>query len=50
SIDDLVTAVYVDTPAALHAVARFSVLAHLEMLNEDGRVSANGDFWSLADV
>ncbi|MFN2594399.1 MAG: MBL fold metallo-hydrolase, partial [Actinomycetota bacterium] len=50
SIDQLVSDIYVDTPSALHGIARYSVLAHLEMLNEDGRVSTNGDFWSLTDV
>lgn len=50
TVDGIVAAVYVDTPPALHPIARYSVLAHLEMLQEDGQVSANGDFWSPSDV
>lgn len=43
--DDIVTAVYEDTPPALHPVARQSVLAHLELLEEQGLARRAGESW-----
>jgi hypothetical protein len=37
-VEDIVEAVYVDVPAVLHPVARFSVWAHLRKLSDDGQV------------
>lgn len=45
NIGDIVQAVYVDTPAALHPVARFSVQAHLEMAEAEGLVAQRGGDW-----
>lgn len=39
TVDDIVGAVYVDVPEALHPVARYSVWAHLRKLADDGRAS-----------
>jgi glyoxylase-like metal-dependent hydrolase (beta-lactamase superfamily II) len=44
----IVEQVYVDTPAALHPVAVFSVRAHLEMLAERGDVIRVDDRWRRA--
>jgi glyoxylase-like metal-dependent hydrolase (beta-lactamase superfamily II) len=41
SVEELVTAVYTDVPAALHPIARFSVWAHLRKLADAGH--ARGD-------
>ena len=40
SIEQLVSAVYVDVPEALHPIARYSVWAHLRKLAAEGRASA----------
>lgn len=47
-VDEIVEAVYVDVPAALHPIARFSVWAHLRKLRTDGqaRCSAPDDISS----
>ena len=37
TIEDLVAAIYVDVPEALHPVARYSVWAHLRKLGVEGR-------------
>jgi hypothetical protein len=37
SVSELVERIYVDVPAALHPVARFSVWAHLRKLRAEGR-------------
>jgi len=46
TIEQIVERVYVDTPAQLHPVARYSVQAHLEMLSAEGRVRSEDDEWS----
>jgi hydroxyacylglutathione hydrolase len=46
SAEEIVARVYTDTPPALHPIARFSVLAHLEMLAEQGMVHMQDDRWS----
>jgi glyoxylase-like metal-dependent hydrolase (beta-lactamase superfamily II)/8-oxo-dGTP pyrophosphatase MutT (NUDIX family) len=49
STDELLPRVYDDVPAALHGMARRSLLAHLIKLQKDGRViSADGEYWSVA--
>jgi glyoxylase-like metal-dependent hydrolase (beta-lactamase superfamily II) len=45
SIDDVVARVYTDTPPNLHPLAAYSVRAHLEMAEEDGRVARARDLW-----
>jgi glyoxylase-like metal-dependent hydrolase (beta-lactamase superfamily II)/8-oxo-dGTP pyrophosphatase MutT (NUDIX family) len=49
-IDTLLPAVYADVPAALHPMARRSLLAHLLKLQGDGtaRLEAAGALWSLS--
>lgn len=46
SVDSIVAEVYTATPSELHALAAHSVLAHLEMLSEEGLVTRNGESWS----
>ena len=43
----LVDAVYTDVPAARHAIAERSLLAHLLKLQEDGAAHADAGVWSL---
>ena len=45
TIEQVVGRVYSDTPSALHPIAAYSVQAHLEMAEEDGRVKRAGDLW-----
>lgn len=45
TVEEIVERVYVDVSPALHPIARYSVLAHLEHLQERGEVSATGDRW-----
>lgn len=44
-LDDLVRVVYADVDASLHRVAERSLLAHLEKLETEGRVTCNGGQW-----
>jgi glyoxylase-like metal-dependent hydrolase (beta-lactamase superfamily II) len=44
-LEALVPVVYADTPVALHALARFSLLAHLQKLQEERRVAHEGERW-----
>ncbi|HET7201897.1 MAG TPA: MBL fold metallo-hydrolase [Steroidobacteraceae bacterium] len=46
TLETLVPEVYDDTPVALHGFARFSLLAHLQKLDEEGRVARDGDHWA----
>jgi glyoxylase-like metal-dependent hydrolase (beta-lactamase superfamily II) len=46
ALDDLVPAVYDDVPRFMHPVARYSLLAHLIKLEEEGRVQRDGETWS----
>jgi glyoxylase-like metal-dependent hydrolase (beta-lactamase superfamily II) len=46
AIEALLPAVYDDVPAALHPVARRSLLAHLLKLQAEGAVRANDALWS----
>ena len=45
TLADLVPVVYADTPAALHGLARHSLHAHLQKLEEEGRVDRASDRW-----
>lgn len=44
----LVTRAYDDTPHELHGIAQRSLLAHVEKLVAEGRVTASGDGWAVA--
>jgi len=50
SVEDIVARAYTDTPKHLHPIAAYSVLAHLEMLEAQGKVERRKDLWTLADV
>jgi glyoxylase-like metal-dependent hydrolase (beta-lactamase superfamily II) len=45
TLDVLVPDVYDDTPVALHRLARYSLLAHLQKLAEEGRAAETGGLW-----
>lgn len=45
SLEQLLPVVYADVPVAMHPVARYSLLAHVLKLEEEGRVSRDGDAW-----
>lgn len=47
SASDLVAVVYDDTPAFLHPIAEFSLLAHLIKLSEDGDATVDGGRYTL---
>ena len=49
-LDAIVASAYADTPQELHAVARFSALAHIDKLMDEGRVEGDDDGWTLLDV
>jgi glyoxylase-like metal-dependent hydrolase (beta-lactamase superfamily II) len=46
TLGELVPIVYADTPVALHALAQYSLLAHLHNLVEERRVSQDGERWT----
>lgn len=46
-IQAMVKRIYADVPEVLHPMAERSVLAHLEMLEAEGRVSREGTEWLL---
>ena len=48
ALEALVARVYDDVPAALHPVARRSLLAHLLKLEAEGRAACAADRWSAA--
>lgn len=48
SLAELVPHVYDDVSPALHAVAQYSLLAHLIKLRDDGRVVESAEGWRLA--
>lgn len=47
SVAEIVSLVYTDTPPHLHPVAEYQVLAHLEMLEEQGLVDRAEERWEL---
>jgi glyoxylase-like metal-dependent hydrolase (beta-lactamase superfamily II) len=46
TLAELVPLVYADTPVALHGLARYSLLAHLQKLLEERRVAQDGERWT----
>lgn len=48
--DEIVELVYTDTPEQLHPIARFQVVAMLELLEEEGIVEAAGEAWRRTDL
>lgn len=48
SVDELVARLYADVPAGLHPMAARNVRAHLELLEERGLATSDGDRWRLA--
>ncbi len=48
--EDIVARAYLDTPEHLHPIAAYSAIAHLEMLESQGRVSRRGDKWVRTGV
>ena len=48
TLETLVVQAYDDTPANRHKVAMRSLLAHLQKLQEEGRVQEQDGLWSLA--
>lgn len=46
-MDALLARVYAEVPAALHALARRSLLAHLLKLRAEGRAAEDGGCWSI---
>jgi len=50
TLDQIVANAYSDTPEYLHPIARHSATAHLEMLEEEGRVEKLPDAWRLRVV
>jgi glyoxylase-like metal-dependent hydrolase (beta-lactamase superfamily II) len=46
TLGELVPIVYADTPVALHALAQYSLLAHLHKLVEERRVAQDGERWT----
>lgn len=45
TLDELLREVYDDTPVALHGLARYSLLAHLQKLDEEARAEQDGVRW-----
>lgn len=50
TVEQIVGRVYTDTPEHLHPIAAYSVRAHLEMLEENGKVIRQNDLWSPLNV
>lgn len=47
TLDTLLPVVYADVPSFMHPVARFSLLAHVVKLEEEGRALREGEAWTL---
>jgi glyoxylase-like metal-dependent hydrolase (beta-lactamase superfamily II) len=45
TLDALLPTVYSDVPVALHGMARYSLLAHVLKLEDEGRLERRGDTW-----
>ena len=45
TLDDILPEVYADVPVAMHPMARYSLLAHVLRLEDDGRVLRAGESW-----
>jgi hypothetical protein len=50
TLDDLLPEVYDDVPSSLHDWARYSLLAHVIKLVEDGRVRQSGETYRWLDA
>lgn len=48
TLDALLPVVYADVPCTLHDLARYSLLAHLQKLEEESRLEAVGAAWRCA--
>jgi glyoxylase-like metal-dependent hydrolase (beta-lactamase superfamily II) len=46
TVEALVAEVYDDTPVSLHGLARHSLLAHLQKLDEEARIGRDGERWT----
>lgn len=49
TMDQLVVEVYDEVPVFLHELAKYSLLAHLQKLQEDGRASISNEQWQLTE-
>ena len=47
TVEQLTEKVYDDVPAALHGIAKYSLLAHLEKLEKENRASRQNALWAL---
>ncbi|HYP23185.1 MAG TPA: MBL fold metallo-hydrolase, partial [Actinomycetota bacterium] len=50
TIEEIVERAYDDTPRELHPAAAMSALAHLELLEDEGRARSQDDRWRLGGV
>ena len=50
TVEEVVAIAYADTPSTLHPIARYSALAHLEMLADDGKVASSDGRWQPTNV
>jgi glyoxylase-like metal-dependent hydrolase (beta-lactamase superfamily II) len=50
TVPDIVERVYADTPPALHPIARYSVQAHLEKLEEESAARCTDNRWELTSL
>jgi glyoxylase-like metal-dependent hydrolase (beta-lactamase superfamily II) len=46
TLDEILPVVYGDVPRFMHPVAKYSLLAHVLKLKEEGRAARNGETWS----
>jgi glyoxylase-like metal-dependent hydrolase (beta-lactamase superfamily II) len=46
TLDEILPVVYGDVPRFMHPVAKYSLLAHVLKLEEEGRAARNGEIWS----
>ena len=49
TLDVLLPVVYADVPASMHPVARYSLLAHVLKLEDEGRALRDGDSWRWSE-
>ncbi len=49
TLDVLLPVVYADVPALMHPVARYSLLAHVLKLEDEGRALRDGDSWRWSE-
>jgi glyoxylase-like metal-dependent hydrolase (beta-lactamase superfamily II) len=46
TLDEILPVVYGDVPRFMHPIAKYSLLAHVLKLEEEGRAARNGETWS----